>query len=491
MSTNQVRECWKNVSIRKDFTDPKVKFEGEAIEYPAFKDHLKVEFANKGILGLLRPLADRPTPSPPWPVPVLGPWAPDANGVMHQQLVMPVMTLEMMNTKSRLDATREKVLTQYEMGLALVQKRLGAKPTDEILEIARDPGTAQAKFNQLIDLLDGLYLANPDVTMLEIQANLDNCPKVITPEEGLKLMSVITHTELDLMFFNPATGRMTEQAKRFLIMKKLEHSVFSQLIMNMQDQPHSAAYTYVEIRAEIMKMVNAKKVMGTDQPTQSAAQPLIADQGATTSLINSAAGQSCRNCQGTHSVRDCPKMCTSGHTDVCRQAHFHSTRDCPEFKQRQRERTMPYTDRGQSRSSQGRPSPQRGHETGARGGRESSVRKAPPASTSIYERVVRSQPQGKRARINAIRYEDAEEVEEYDEFNEEDWDEQDYDFSSPASNRCTVAKDIPAWSDQFLLAHKALNIFFRSRPEKPAKVVLEEFFFPAQHLSCGRTSPRR
>ena len=305
--------------LRPNFSSG-TRFDGDPSQYPALVDHWRVTFTKKNIAELLVARNLRPIPIAIVPI-------PEQHDQQDNQLIVDLYSLHLKTTQER--ARLEK---NYQTGIALVMECLGENPMSEIAEINRAPCASwYARFNQVYDALEEKYLAHPDVTMLQISSRMENCPMAINVQEALCLLNLISYTNMDLRFFNALNG-MTDQQKRFMIMKKLDPTVFSDLIVNMQEQPGNPAYSFAEVRSELRKIENNQRVLATNNNAlaepDTSANIHSPDVGASTPLVNVSQRKSngpsgCRNCNGQHFIRDCPEVCRAGKTDVCLKHHVH------------------------------------------------------------------------------------------------------------------------------------------------------------------------
>lgn len=458
MSTNDVRPIWTLAVQRKNFSDSTSTFDGKPIEFPVFMDYLKTQFGGKSIGDLLLPEAMRPPIPAAYPPVML-----DADGNEIENPM--IMTARDRDVQIKVNTAREKVFAKYELGLSLITARLGSKTRSEVAELAGALGPWNLRYNSVFDGICTKYKEHPEVTVLELQKTIQHCPMAKNVAEALLLVTMINDTDMDLKFFDEQYA-LTEQEKSWYVMTKLDPKEFKDLIMNMQTQPNSPAYTFAEIRTQIETMETTARVLATHHSYSSSegvpdSSSTMADPGAAASLVNSTSssgqkggarsGVTCRNCKGDHSVKECPHPCKAGRTDTCLRHHVHGTQDCPEFKQ--------FLAQRQSSSQRGSTS-QRSQRSGSNGRGSGSDGKRSSSGSSIFQKVMNDNRQVKKARrrVNEVY---ASKLVDQDDGSEGDYDSYD-DYDYRVVNAMATANVM--WSPAYLDAHACLAKFFLSRP---------------------------
>jgi hypothetical protein len=193
MISKNIRACWTEGNLRRNYGDPTVNFEGDPIDYPAFHDYIRREFQKKGLVDLLRPEAQRPQAVPPYPVPEVM-----LVGKIEVLVQPPLVDVQQRLLAAELNMARDKIKEKYHLGITLIEKRLGSQP-QEIVSIVRDLDNQIDKFHRIMRMLDNEYRAKPQKkTMLEILWRADSFPTATNAEEASMLMTAITLADMDL-----------------------------------------------------------------------------------------------------------------------------------------------------------------------------------------------------------------------------------------------------------------------------------------------------
>ena len=454
-----ISSAWLDASNRRPvYSQPGVTFDGKPVNFPALMAHFQESFAAKDLAALLGPTGQRPQMrdfyAPPAPVAEL------VDGVLVQ-MAPPPLTFEQQSFNLKVEESRTKCLGKYQRGVALLMAPLGTIAKNQVNNLFRDNAlTYDRKFNSMLQLLVRIYTADLDTTYLEMYRILQQLPMALNHDEADILLGEIATVSMDMKELG-ADRELNESQKRTFLIQKLG-PMFNDLVGAMEGGVNHAPYTFNQTLEELARKRRMDRVRDTNDRPESAIEPPSdpSSIGAAAPLVNttvhSTASQLyCKNCKtkGDHTIQRCPSMCT-----LCTNpSRPHHPMDCPAFKERKQDASRPQP-------------PPRVRQQGQ--GQEKRLR-----TPSLFDRAT----QKSQKRVQQVQGEGADMFDTDDYFSGE-LDEHDFD-DLPSDDECAynsmVAVEHQGWSDEYLSAHGAMDIFFK----KPRRTVtsLPECF-PAPYV---------